>query len=147
MEFNYEDAYNIRDYEQKEVNEVGRTVTALRWTARIWSLVSLGFVLLFFVGSILVEPHDASPKFTEWGEFALFPSGVLVGIFLAWKYEGIGSLISILCLLTFYLVEWSLKGRFPGGPFFALLAMPAFLFFVCYALRRFKKSRKTLRKL
>lgn len=117
------------------------SLTVLRWTAKIWSLVSLGFVLFFFVGYVLT-PSEMLPTLGEWGEFVLFPIGVLVGMFFAWKREGIGSLISILSLLTFYLVEWNLKGRFPRGSFFMLLTAPAFLFLACYALKRLKKGER-----
>ncbi len=120
---------------------MGSPLIVLQRVARIWSLVSLGFVLLFFVGYVLT-PSGVLPSLNEWSEFALFPIGVFVGMFLAWKHEGIGSLVSILSLLIFCFVEWSLKGRFPRGPFFALLTVPTFLFLTCYIVRQFKKREK-----
>jgi len=67
-----------------------RGVTAIRWIARAWSVASVGFVLLMFVGS----------------------------------------------LLAFYAALRIMGGRFPGGPYFALVAAPGILFLVCWLLSR-----------
>ncbi len=116
-------------------------IVQLRRTAKIWSLISLGFVTVFLVGSAL-NPSEPLPALVEWGELVLFPTGVLTGLLLAWKYEWIGALASILSLGAFYVVEWNLKGRIPHGPFFLLLTVPAFLFLACHICTVLRKKRE-----
>ena len=69
----------------------------LRWTARVWSLVSLGVVVLFAVG----EGMNLA-RFTpgELVMFLCFPLGVMLGMALAWGAGILGR---------------SSGGRQPGG--------------------------------
>jgi hypothetical protein len=105
----------------------GTVSRAIIWVARIWSLASLGFVLIFLFGEGL-SGHGARPTLTEWIGFALWPCGVGLGLAIAWFRARLGGAIAIASLLAFYL--WSLldHGRFPGGPYFVLVAAPGFLF-------------------
>ena len=116
-------------------------IIRLRRTAKIWSVISLGFVAVFLVGNVL-NSSESLPTLVEWGELALFPTGVLTGMLLAWKYEWIGALVSILSLGAFYVAEWNLKGRIPHGSFFLLLTMPAFLFLACHICTVLRKKRE-----
>ena len=45
---------------------------AMRWLARIWSVMSLGFVLLFVIGELL-NGNGARPTRLEWIGLALWP--------------------------------------------------------------------------
>jgi hypothetical protein len=100
---------------------------AMMWIARIWSLVSLGFVLLFIIADLL-NGNGARPTQSEWFGLALWPGGVCLGLVIAWFRARLGGAIATVCLIAFYL--WSLleRGRFPGGPYFVLVAAPGFLF-------------------
>lgn len=100
---------------------------AIIWIARIWSLASLGFVLLFLFGEGL-SGHGARPTLAEWTGLALWPGGVVLGLAVAWFRARLGGAIAITSLIAFYL--WSLldHGRFPGGPYFVLVAVSGFLF-------------------
>lgn len=101
--------------------------TVVMWIARIWSVVSLGFVLLFVIGDLL-NGNGARPTRLEWIGLALWPVGVCLGLVIAWFRARLGGAIATVCLIAFYL--WSLleRGRFPGGPYFVLVAVPGFLF-------------------
>ena len=111
-----------------------------RLTAKIWSLFSLGFILMFLIGNAL-SPKGTMPTTFEWFMLiCLFPGGVLTGIALAWKWEFIGSLLSISCLVTFYVIQTFVSGRIPGGPYFFLIAAPAFLFLISWIVSKEKKS-------
>jgi hypothetical protein len=63
-----------------------RGVTVIRWIARIWSIASIGFVLLMFVGSAIAEGFDPA-QFTPRDLIGLFffPFGVCLGMILAWR--------------------------------------------------------------
>jgi len=83
---------------------------AIIWVARIWSLVSFGFVLLFLFGEGL-NGHGARPTQGEWIGLALWPGGVVLGLAIAWFRAKLGGVIAIASLIAFYL--WSLWDR--GG--------------------------------
>jgi hypothetical protein len=99
----------------------------MMWIARIWSLVSLGFVLLFVFAELLFG-NGAKPTWSEWLGLALWPGGVCLGLTIAWFRARLGGAVATVCLIAFYL--WSLldRGRFPGGPYFVLVAVPGFIF-------------------
>jgi hypothetical protein len=70
----------------------------------------------------------------ELAGLLLFPIGVTLGLVLAWRWEFVGGLISIGSLLLFYLAMFMSDGRFPRGPFFALVAAPGLLFLVVWVI-------------
>ena len=109
-------------------------VRAIRWTARVWSIASLGFVLLMAVGELL-HPHAAAPATVrDLVGLLLFPGGVCVGMVLAWRWEGLGGGVTVGSLLAFYAWLRILDGRFPRGPYFALVAAPGVLFLLSRAI-------------
>ena len=100
---------------------------AIEWIARIWSLASLGFVLLFVFGQLL-NGNGARPTQAEWIGLGFFPGGVCLGLVIAWFRTRLGGAIAAVCVIAFYL--WSLleRGRLPAGPYFVLVAAPGILF-------------------
>lgn len=112
-----------------------RESTVLVWIARIWSVVSLTFVLLFIVGDLL-NGHGGSPTAAEWVGLAFWPGGVCVGFAIAWFRTGLGGAITLASLVTFYFWHFLERGRFPGGPYFVLVAAPGFLFLLSSLLSR-----------
>jgi hypothetical protein len=102
-----------------------RGVAAIRWIARLWSIVSIGFVLLMFIGSGLEEGFTlAQFALPELVGLFFFPCGVCLGMLLAWSWEGLGGGITVGSLLAFYAALTVMGGRFPRGPWFALVAAP-----------------------
>ncbi len=101
----------------------------IRTIARILSLLSIGFVLLFVVGETLSE-QGSLPTSVEWVALAFFPTGVVVGLVIAWWREGLGGGIALLSLLAFYAWEFAYSGDLAGGPFFFLVAAPGLLFLI-----------------
>ena len=80
-----------------------RGVTAIRWMARVWSVASVGFVLLMFVGSGLAEGFNPA-QFASRDLIGLFffPFGVCLGMIVAWRREGLGGGITVGSLLALY---------------------------------------------
>jgi hypothetical protein len=103
--------------------------------ARIWCIASIVFVLAFVVGEAL-NGNGTTPTPIEWIALALFPGGVVVGLAIAWFRKGLGGGITIASLIGFYLWLFLERGRFPGGPYFALVAAPGFLFVLSSLLSR-----------
>ena len=119
-----------------------RGVTAIRWTARLWSIASIGFILLMFIGSGLAEGFNpAQFAFRDLVGLFFFPLGVCLGTIVAWRWEGLGGGITVTSLLAFYAWCHVVRGRFPGGPYFALIAAPGFLFLVSWLLSRYVQGR------
>lgn len=108
-------------------------VIVTRWLARGLSMCSLGLLVSMMVG------YRANPVALVWstgGLFLFFPLGVMVGMLLAWRWEIAGGLVAVLSLALFYGIHALQSGRWPGGPFFALVTLPAALFLVSGTWRR-----------
>lgn len=108
---------------------------ALTWVARIWSLASIVFVLIFLFGEGLSR-HGAMPTATEWIGLALWPGGVAVGLVVAWFRKGLGGAIAIGSLIAFYVWNLLERGTFARGPYFLLVAAPGILFLLSSLLSR-----------
>jgi len=106
-------------------------VLALRWTARIWSLASVGLVVAFIVGEGLSPSGPA-----EWLGFLFFPFGICAGMLLAWRREGLGGTITIASLAAFYVVRLATEGVFPEGWAWLAFAAPGYLFMLAWFLSR-----------
>lgn len=102
-------------------------INNIRKIAKVWSSICVVFILIFIIGYGL-DPNEPIPSSIEWLGLALFLFGVIVGQIVAWKKEGIGSFITIASLAAFYILEFILKERFPGGPYFMFVAFPRFCF-------------------
>ncbi len=102
-----------------------RGFLVLHWTARVASLLSLGVLLLFFVG----EGFDPSRLGAdEWVLFCFFPLGITVGMLLGWRWEGSGGAITVLSLVAFYGVHMLLGGGPPRAWAFVLFALAGVFF-------------------
>lgn len=113
-----------------------RLTSILRWTARIWSLLSAAFVLAILIGEGVSGTPSAPLTWSDVVGLALFPTGLLVGLALGWWREIAGGLVGLGTLLTFYVFLTAVTGRVPGGPYFVLLAAPALLFLLAGLLTR-----------
>ena len=106
----------------------------IRWAARIWSLLSLLFLLAMFIGE---GPGSGSWTGLNRHEIILmlfFPLGISLGILLAWWREGLGGAFTLASLAAFYSAHYLFNGWFPGGPWFLIVAAPGFLFLFSRAL-------------
>jgi len=100
----------------------------LRVTTRVWSLLSLGVVLMFALG----ERMNLA-RFTpvELQLFLCFPLGVMLGMALGWRREFWGGVLSVVSLAAFYGVDWWHSHHLPRGLAFMVLCAPGFLFLLC----------------
>jgi hypothetical protein len=107
------------------------TTLSLRWIARAASLLSIGTILLFFVG---FNPGSVRPR--EWLGLAFFPAGVVVGMIVAWWKEGLGACITLISLAGLYAVYGWLMGSNVNGLAFIVFASPGLLFLICWLLSK-----------
>jgi len=109
----------------------------LRRIARIWSMVIIALVIVILVGEIL-EAGSTDPQPYPWFE-NLIPLTVLtavLGLALAWRWEGVGAVITIVSVLV-NLGVYIATGRDAVLVVMVILtplAIPGVLFLIC-ALR------------
>jgi len=115
--------------------EHSRSVTVLRWLARILSILSATLLLLFLVGeSDFTQPMRLTAR--EVILLIFFPLGIIVGMAMAWRWEAVGAAVTLGSLLLFYALNLVLGHRLPGGPWFPLFASPGVLFGLAWLLSR-----------
>jgi hypothetical protein len=107
------------------------SIQVFRWTARIWSVVSLGLLLGFVIGEG-INPTTAGERLG----LLFFPLGISVGMILAWWREGLGGSITTGSLLVFYAIHLATAGGFPRGWAWLAFAAPGLLFLLTCFLSR-----------
>ena len=109
------------------------SLRSLRWTARVFSILYVGTFLIFaFGGGVSLSAFTGR----ELLLFLFFPLGVCFGTALGWWREGLGGGIALGSVVAFYLAHYLLSQRFPRGFALLLLALPGFLFLVCWLWTR-----------
>ena len=97
-----------------------------RWIARGLSLVSIALLVLFVVGEL---PTPGRVAARELVGLAFFPLGVVVGMIVAWRREGLGAAIGLSSLACFYGVYGlALRGSAALGWWFVIFSSPLGLF-------------------
>jgi hypothetical protein len=107
----------------------GSFAVVSRWTARVWSILSIGFVLVFAVGEGMAG-GGPRPGLHEWVGLALFPIGVGVGLVVAWFREELGGILALGSLIAFYVWNFLRSGHWPRGPYGFLVAAPGLFFLI-----------------
>jgi len=130
------------------VNEVGDHVTKrIRWIARIWGAVIIAVTLLILIGYTWnwVTTGQADPYAVE--DYPpienlppLFSLLSVMGLGIAWRWEGMGGAIAVifsLAQLPVLLIQWPITHDFPSyllAPYgtWLLIAIPGLLFLMCW---------------
>jgi hypothetical protein len=137
-----------------KVNNVGdRATIRIRWTARIWGALLIAVTLIILIGyaSTWVRTGTADPHAVEdYPPIENVPPLLTVlsvlGLGLAWRWEGLGGVIAVVCslaMLPILLVHWPLAEGFPRflvAPYgtWLIVLIPGVLFLLCW--RRSKKG-------
>jgi len=83
------------------------TMKTLRIVARVMSALIVGFALIMFIGeSMESAKRGTSGPMTFYTiiQLILFAIG-LIGLVLAWKWESIGGIVSLLAFITIFIVN------------------------------------------
>ncbi len=118
-----------------------RLTRTIHWIARGWSIASIVFFLLIFLGEILFPHAEASFRLRDVILFIFFPIGTFAGMILAWRWELLGGALTVGGVVGFYVAPWVMDGRFPRGPYFLLIAAPGFLFLTAWAMTMVQQKR------
>lgn len=102
---------------------------AVKWLARLVSLLLLVVVAMFVIG-------EGPPPLTghSAASFAIL-AGLLLGLF----WDGVGAAVIVAGLAAFYLLNYWASGRWPGGAF-PLFLLPAALLLTSFALARTRRT-------
>ena len=111
--------------------DLGFPMALVEFLARVGSVMSITLLVLLFQAEAL---HPSEIATREWFGLVFFPTGVIIGLAIAWWKEGLGISITIGSLLAFYLVYGYLLRYHVGGWAFVMFASPAFLFFFHWVL-------------
>jgi hypothetical protein len=116
----------------------------LRWIARIWSIVIIAFVLIMLIGYAVnwvktgtADSHAMKdyPAIENMIPLTLILS--VLGLGIAWRWEGLGGAINI----SFYLANlavhfWMISPRPYPYPIAIAILTPGILFLVCWWISR-----------
>ena len=117
--------------------DLGLPLAVIESLARVGSIASITLLILLFMEEAF-HPSEISPN--EWAGLLFFPIGVMIGMIVAWWKEGLGSAVTLLSLLAFYLVYGYLLRNHIGGWAFIALASPGFLFLLYWLCATLVKS-------
>lgn len=118
---------------------------SILWMARIWGSLILGFVLFFLLAHLIKPERPLAEGLQDPRDlitFICFPVLSMLGLIIAYKYEGIGGLISCVALLTAMLLNRALDLKF-----LLLIFPPGFLYLIYWQLSRKEKQIKRRMKL
>lgn len=131
------------------VNEFdGRATKWIRWIARIWGSLIIVFTLLMFIGYVWdwITTGKADPYAMEnyppiENLPPLFTFLSVLGLGVAWRWEGLGGMITIvfnLATLLILLIHWPITNNFPRyylvAPYgiWMIITIPGILFLICW---------------
>jgi hypothetical protein len=81
--------------------DLGLSLAVIELLAKVGSIASITSLILLFMGEAF---HPSEISSNEWAGLLCFPIGVTIGMIVAWWKEGLGSAVTLLILLAFYLV-------------------------------------------
>jgi hypothetical protein len=117
-----------------------RTLTIVRWIARVSAGLTAALILIIFIGEGIAEGFGPLLHLTTRETLMMVAFvAVWLGLLLGWRWELYGALLTIGGLIAFYLLDYLFSGTFPRGPFFLIFAAPSLLF-LYYGLQEGRAS-------
>jgi hypothetical protein len=112
--------------------DLGLPLALIEFLARLTSIASITLLVMLFQAEAF---NPSSIALQEWIGLVFFPTGVIVGMIVAWWKEGVGALIALGSLAAFYLVYGCLMRNHIGGWAFVAFSSPALLYLAHWLLR------------
>ena len=122
--------------------DFGLPLAVIELLARVGSIASITLLVFLFAGEGF---HPSEISRNEWAGLLFFPIGIMIGMIVAWWKEGLGSAVTLLSLLAFYLVYGYLLSNHVRGWVFIAFASPGFLFLLHSLFSATGEKRAALR--
>ena len=108
------------------MNIPNKLTTTILWIARISGALILGFVLFFLIAHLFGddESDNGFRNKREVISFLSFPVSTFLGLSLAYKWEGLGGMITILGMIGLFVVRSDLL----HAPHMAIPIVPGILY-------------------
>ncbi|MCM8571124.1 hypothetical protein NE848_17140 [Gramella jeungdoensis] len=106
---------------------------SILWIARGWGGIILAFVLFFLIAHIFGN-EEGGTGFSDTRDiitFILFPVSTIIGLAIAYKWEGLGGLISSLAILIAMFINEVIDFKF-----LLTIFPPGFLYLVYWFMER-----------
>lgn len=115
-----------------------KIATIIRWIARIFGSLILAFFLFFIFAHIFGDDESGNgfQNSKEVISFLFIPISILIGLTLAFKWEGLGGIITIAGMIGFFIVRPDLLNNL----FMAIPGIPGILYLVYWLMTKGKKS-------
>ncbi len=116
-----------------------KSLSVLRWVARIWGSLSVAFLLFMILGHIIDGDEPFTSGFTSTKEvliFFLFPVCTLIGLWMAWRMELLGSLMALIGVAGLFLLRQDLILDL----WICVIVAPAVLYLIAWWFSRKGKS-------
>lgn len=122
-----------------------KTTDTIRKIARIWSLVILALALIILIAEILESLLNKGSTGTyPWYE-NLIPMTLflgVVGLGLAWRWEGFGSVLTIVCVIANYVMYIAFGGQGRGLFVVPIILLPVLIPGVLFLISWLRTQRK-----
>ena len=126
-------------------------IVVIRWSARVLGVIMAGFLLLMFIGQSL-ESNSLPESIEPIAAIGLALMGIyVVAMFLAFKWERVGSLLGAAALGCFFVILFLglLPGNVSGGfsskgvlnPLVLAFWLPILLYLLCWGLERRRREQ------
>lgn len=103
-------------------------ISTLRYTARLFSVLLIFIVVSLAIGEAFPRPFDLSYKEMLFTAALLV---MLIGLFLAWKWEGIGGSLIIVGFLIFVISNAIISKSLNLGVFLLIFPLTGTLYLIC----------------
>jgi len=112
------------------VSDYDKTTNTIRKIARIWSLVIFALALIILIAEIIeawMNPEliDTYPWYENLIPLSL--SLGVIGLALAWRWEGFGCVLTIVCVISNYVMYIAFGGRGRGLYVAPLILFPVLI--------------------
>lgn len=122
-----------------------KSLMLLLWLARITATISAGFLLFMVLGHLFGnEPHGNPPTTGEMVALAFFPTGLILGLLLGWKWEGLGGAVVIGSMLCFHIAMFIMHGTVEFYGLIDALAVPGLLYLLYWYLSKQRLANSAL---
>ena len=122
---------------------IPKRVTILRWTARIMGTSVVLFFLSLFIGSFI----EKGIHHFNYPLMSAFMGLSMIGILLAWRWEGLGGFLGASSIIIFDLVNlfWYQTPKMTSTISGSLLwLIPSIIFIYCWWITKYKLKEQVL---